>query len=243
MINTSMLNPNHQIYLSFSSLFLYHNNQKMFYKKGEKCNVEGCCTPSKRYCAPESPFLQQSQEDKPDAKYPRLWQEVYHAIYYLPYSLLIFFHDLYSHSILRKPTRPTWGITTTFTIAVVHVIRCIFQESSLSLWRASLRLPSKLSKSMDKYHSAPFVAKRLNLPVFSRILTLGKMERVKLRLIGCSLLLLLKRRSMEMRVYHRKRAREDYTIFSWWTVLCQGLACLFKQISEIVCIYKVECVL
>lgn len=164
MINTFMLNPNHQIYLSFSSLFLYHNNQKMFYKKGEKCNAEGCCTPSKRYCAPESPFLQQSQEDKPDAKYPRLWQEVYHAIYYLPYSLLIFFHDLYSHSILRKPKRPTWGITTTFTIAVVHVIRCIFQENSLSLWRASLRLPSKLSKSMDKYHSAPFVAKRLNLP-------------------------------------------------------------------------------
>lgn len=131
----------------------------MYYKKGKRCKVPGCCIPSKKYCKPESPF----KTNKPDAIYPRLWEEAYRALRFVPHSIAIFFYDIYSHSVLGQPKRSTWDLTTTLIIALLHAIRYLFQESSISFWRAFLRIPYQLS-STGRYHLASFKAKQLNLP-------------------------------------------------------------------------------
>lgn len=115
--------------------------------------------PSKKYCKPESPL----EKNRPDAIYPGLWKEAYNALCFVPYSIVIFFYDIYSHSILGQPKRSTWDLTTTLIIALLHAVRYSFQESSISFWRAFLRIPYQLS-STDRYHSASFIARKLNLP-------------------------------------------------------------------------------
>ncbi|KAG2200597.1 hypothetical protein INT47_007341, partial [Mucor saturninus] len=99
----------------------------------------------------------------PDAIYPRLWQEAYNALRFVPYSIIIFFYDIYSHSVLGQPKRSTWDMTTTLIIALLHAVRYAFQESSISFWRDFLRIPYQLS-STDRYHSASFFAQKLSLP-------------------------------------------------------------------------------
>lgn len=131
----------------------------MLYKKGKRCEVEGCCVPSKKYCKPESLF----HKDKPDTIYPSLWREAYHVILFLPSTLAIFCYDLYSHLILKQPRRPTWDFRTTVVVAILHAIRASFRNGSLMCWRLCGRIPYQLS-AMDRYVPAPFVVKKLGLP-------------------------------------------------------------------------------
>jgi hypothetical protein len=131
----------------------------MYRKNSKRCKVEGCCLPSKFFGEPESPL----QTDKPDTNYPGLWQELYAALFCVPYTIAIFIYDIYSHSYLQRPKRPTWDMKTTFTVAIVHAMRNLFQASSNSLWRVVLYLPYTLS-STDRFYRASFTARKLNLP-------------------------------------------------------------------------------
>lgn len=131
----------------------------MYYKRGKRCKVSGCCNPSKKFCKPESSL----KTNKPDAIFPRLWQDAYNTLRFVPYSIIIFFYDIYSHSVLGQPKRTTWDITTTLIIALLHAVRYSFQESSIALWRVFLKIPYFLS-STDRYYSASFFARKLNLP-------------------------------------------------------------------------------
>lgn len=124
----------------------------------KNCKVEGCCVPSKKYCEPESPF----ETNKPDTNYPALWKELYLVLFFIPYSIAVFISDIYSHSYLKKPKRPTWDIGTTLTVAIAHAFRNLFQSSSAALWRQVLYLPYRLSTS-DKYYRSSFTARKLNL--------------------------------------------------------------------------------
>ncbi|GAN06281.1 conserved hypothetical protein [Mucor ambiguus] len=126
-------------------------------RRGKRCNVEGCCLPSKVFCQPPS------INDKDGTNYPSIWSDLWQILYYLPISIGVFFMDIYKH-LIKQPKRPTWDVLTAATVALLHALRSSLRCASLAFWRKIMLLPKHFHQDESKYVACPFLVSKLNLP-------------------------------------------------------------------------------